>query len=442
MPVERTPPKVTNSRDRSLSARPEKRKLEHSAEKERKSRSTSKSRQQTDSSSKVNKRISLPQPSKPTSQVKTLTKPVKPPTDTHCGKCDTEFNDNCVLCECCKYWYHAACVDLTAGEIAAFTLLGPKAHWYCERCDAGAKELYMQHVEFKTRLDKIEKTVSDVKAEHSAMNSDISKLQEDATKDREDIEVCLKDNKAFKIITASNTESIKYTKDSIDELKTDINNAKTQQAVNTEKLNNLNTIVRNEVSEIIKTQVEECIKEINLDRQFPLLPTRNDSNEPAPPAVQEKITQFRKFVNEQCAERDEILKRKQQLMIFNLKEAATPEADKQQTHELLNLLNIDEENTIENMTRMGKSREGKHKPIRITLGNLSTKRKILASAPKLREVPEGDRFAKVYIKPNLTVNQWKESKNLMENLRVRRLAEPNKTMKIFKGKIIVVPNNQ
>ena len=139
---------------------------------------------------------------------------------------------------------------------------------------------------------------------------------------------------------------------------------------------------------------------------------------------------------------EEIMKRKLQLMIFNLKEAANPEADKQQTHDLLNLLQIDEEIKIENLTRMGKSREGKHKPIRITLGNLSTKRKILAKASKLRDVPDGDKFARVYIKPNLTVRQWQDSKNLMEDLRVRRLAEPNKMLKITKGKIVEVQNNQ
>ena len=130
-------------------------------------------------------------------------------------------------------------------------------------------------------------------------------------------------------------------------------------------------------------------------------------------------------------------------MIFNLKEAGTAEADKQQVYDLLNLLQIDEQIQIEDMTRMGKQKEGKHKPIRITVQDVSVKRKILAKATKLREVPSTDKFAFVYIKPNLTIQQWKDSKNLNEDLRTRRLAEPTKTLKIFRGKIIEVrPNNQ
>ena len=128
--------------------------------------------------------------------------------------------------------------------------------------------------------------------------------------------------------------------------------------------------------------------------------------------------------------------------MINFKEAGNPEADKKQTYELLNLLQIDDEIQIEDFTRMGKAREGKHKPLRITLNNLSVKRKILAKASKLREVPSTDRFAFVYIKPNLTVQQVKDSKNLQEDLRMRRLADPNSNLKISRGKIVKVPNPQ
>ena len=71
-------------------------------------------------------------------------------------------------------------------------------------------------------------------------------------------------------------------------------------------------------------------------------------------------------------------------MLFNLKEAGTAEADKQQTKDLLNLLNIDEEIVIEDLVRMGKPREGKPKPIQ----SVSVKRKILAKTPKLRDMNE------------------------------------------------------
>ena len=334
------------------------------------------------------------------------------------------------MCECCKAWHHAACVGLTEDEIAAFALLGPKAHWYCDKCNAGAKELYVQHVEFKSRLDKLEKTVSDVKSENKNLNKDISKLKIDTKKDRDDIDQLFAENKNIKIENNANSDLVKNIDQSVTELKT-------QQAKNTESLTNLKATIHSEVDEVIKKKLDERINELN----FPtLLPTDTNTNNDQAPA--RNISTFKEFINTQCAERDEIMKRKNQLMIFNFKEAGNPEADKKQTHELLNLLQIDEEIQIEDFTRMGKSREGKHKPLRITLNNVSIKRKILAKASKLREVPSTDRFAFVYIKPNLTVQQWKDSKNLQEDLRVRRLADPSSNLKISRGKIVKVPNPQ
>ena len=74
-------------------------------------------------------------------------------------------------------------------------------------------------------------------------------------------------------------------------------------------------------------------------------------------------------------------------------------------------------------------------------GNL-LKRKILGNATKLRNVPDGHKFNKVFIKPNLTEKQQEESKNLQAELKKRRDKEPTKRMKISKGKIVVLPNSQ
>ena len=444
----RTPPK--QHRDRSLSAgrpgQPYKRKAEGgSAEKERKSRSSSKKPNISKISTQVNadiNNINSPKSNKdqvnvPPCSPKTAKSKVgkRPISDTHCSGCGNKFDDdNCVLCECCKRWYHAACVDLTVDEIKAFALLGPKAHWFCESCDAGAKELYEQHVEFKSRLDKYEKAIDSVKVKQSEMQEDIAKLQRDGSNDRKNIDTIYEDTTALKVQEIANNNKIKANSESVIKMKKDISDLEDTQKANTEKLKN--------IKEIIKTEVNDVISKLNLN-QFPPLNTPDDNMDAAPPAVKEKLTQFRQFVNTQCAERDEIMKRKCQLMIFNLKEAGTAEADKQQVYDLLNLLQIDEQIQIEDMTRMGKQKEGKHKPIRITVQNVSVKRKILAKATKLREVPSTDKFAFVYIKPNLTIQQWKDSKNLNEDLRTRRLAEPTKTLKISRGKIIEVrPDNQ
>ena len=444
----RTPPKQQH-RDRSLSCgrpgQPYKRKAEGgSAEKERKSRSSSKKPNISKSSSQVNadtNNINSPpvlnlnqvnaQPHSPKPVKSKVGK--KPASDTHCSGCGKIFDDdNCVLCECCKRWYHATCVDLTVDEIKAFALLGPKAHWFCENCDAGAKELYEQHVEFKTRLDKFEKAIESVNVQQSDMKSSIAKLQRDSSNDRKNIETIYDDTTTLKVQEAANSSKIKANSESVVKMRKDITDLEETQKANTEKLKN--------IKETIKTEVNDIITKLNLN-QFPPLVTTDDNTDAAPPAVKEKLTQFRQMVNTQCAERDEIMKRKCQLMIFNLKEPGTAEADKQQVYDLLNILQIDEQIQIEDLTRMGKQREGKHKPIRITVQNVTVKRKILAKATKLRDIPSTDKFA--YIKPNLTIQQSKDSKKLNEDLRTRRLAEPTKTLKIYRGKIIEVrPNNQ
>ena len=306
----RTPPK-SQHRDRSLSAgRPGyKRKAEGSAEKERKSRSSSKKRnisKETDqvnadtkntdtSKSKISEQVKV---STNTSKTAKMSTGRKPASDTHCSGCGEKFDDdNCVLCECCKRWFHATCVDLTADEITAFTLLGPKAHWYCDNCDAGAKELYEQHVEFKTRLDKMEKTVNHVSAEQSGIKENIKQIQNDLTKDRDDINAIYEDTSSLKVREIANNSKIKANSEAVSKIKTDIVKIETQQKSNTEKLSNIKATIRSEVSEMVKEQVVEHIKGLNLE--FPPLTVANNAEAPTP-ETQEKISKFREFVNSQC----------------------------------------------------------------------------------------------------------------------------------------------
>ena len=67
------------------------------------------------------------------------------------------------------------------------------------------------------------------------------------------------------------------------------------------------------------------------------------------------------------------------------------------------------------------------------------KRKILASATKLRNIPHDDKYAKVYVKPDLTKKQQADSKNLSEALKQKRLSDPTNQYIISKGKIIIKP---
>ena len=227
----------------------------------------------------------------------------------------------------------------------------------------------------------MEKTVNKVSTEQKDIKDDISQIQTDIAKDREDINAIYEDTSSIKVREIANASKIKSNSEAVSKIETDIAKFERQQKSNSEKLNNIKTTIRSEVSEMVKEQVVEHIKGLNLD--FPPLTVANNTEAPTP-ETQEKISKFREFVNSQCAERDEIMKRKCQLMIFNLKEAGNADADKKQVDDLLALLELDEKPVIEQLVRMGKQKEGKHKPIRITLDSLSSKRKILANAKKLR----------------------------------------------------------
>ena len=143
-------------------------------------------------------------------------------------------------------------------------------------------------------------------------------------------------------------------------------------------------------------------------------------------------------VNEAIIERDAIAERKLKLMIHNMKEAESAAEDVQQVQMLITeKLNIEDEITITQTTRLGAPREDdKPRLLRIELATLSQKRKILSKATQLRNLEEEDDFAKVYIRPDLTPKQQTESKNLYERLKQKRLEDPDNTYVIRKQRII------
>ena len=95
---------------------------------------------------------------------------------------------------------------------------------------------------------------------------------------------------------------------------------------------------------------------------------------------------------------------------------------------------------------MGNPRtDNKPRLVKIAVETLTMKRKILANVTKLRDLPEDDNFAKVYVKPDLTPKQLQASKNLWEilqrtakNLQRTRREDQNHIYKIKYGKIIKV----
>ena len=411
-----------------------------------------------------------------------------------CGVCKKEFikgKEDCVECDLCYRWFHGPiCVDLSAKEIAAITLLGDKIAWYCPDCSIGASTLHKQTKLLNDAIGKLDTEVTLLKSQQSATVQSLTTANQNISKNFSDIQ--------------SNSARISKTKEDLVVLTTN-------QQVNTTKINALNTKVeaieknaKNDLNKLfeenikddkiaesikklvkeetavmeanlmtkletnLKLQVKEVIdkSEINptpintveikkavdekftevYNAEFPMLHPQKPPNQPNNDNINSRTvypTRFTRAVQEEIAEREEILRRKNQLIIMNLKESKSEAEDRAKLKELFNLLKLNDEVIVTEAIRLGeKRRDNKHRFLRVTLENLETKRKILAKATTLRDVPEGSDYHKVFIKPNLTVKQNEISKNLREDLRVRRLEEPTKRFKITKGKIVEEPNNQ
>ena len=90
--------------------------------------------------------------------------------------------------------------------------------------------------------------------------------------------------------------------------------------------------------------------------------------------------------------------------------------------------------------RIGTYSPEKTRPIKIVMENTDSKKQILSKAAQLREIPQDDPYAKIYIRPDLTKLQLEESKNLYQQLVKTREKHPTQTWKIVKGKIQEVNN--
>ena len=192
------------------------------------------------------------------------------------------------------------------------------------------------------------------------------------------------------------------------------------------------------ILENINTNLNQMIDErieLKLQQLQQLQPQQPQPAETSPTTSRVKIASV---VNATLTEREEIQKRKLNLVIHNLPE---PTGEEETETSLLKTLieeklQIDDEITIKDITRLGNPRDDDSpRLLKIELETLSMKRKILSCAIKLRNIPENDTFAKVYVKPDLTKKQQTESKNLKEKLDQWRIDHPEHRWQIYRGKI-------
>ena len=88
---------------------------------------------------------------------------------------------------------------------------------------------------------------------------------------------------------------------------------------------------------------------------------------------------------------------------------------------------------IVNITRLGKKLDGRPRLMKVQLSNLNQKRRMLSNAKKLRA--NSSTFQKVYVTPDLSLNERQENKRLRDEL-LQRKKDGEKDLMIRRGKIV------
>ena len=124
-------------------------------------------------------------------------------------------------------------------------------------------------------------------------------------------------------------------------------------------------------------------------------------------------------------------RRKNNIVVYNLKEGSNRQADKDSATVLLNSI-LDFEVNITKLFRLGQATNNKNRPLLIGLESEEIKFQILAAAPRLRTSKQ---FPKVYISQDMTQAERQKHKQLVTQLKQRR-AKGEQNIVIRNGRII------
>ena len=204
-----------------------------------------------------------------------------------------------------------------------------------------------------------------------------------------------------------------------------------------EKVDNM--VDDQKLKETMDNNIKARVEGLSLDHPFLPAPDM-DVDVPVGSTYKPQVSKvFSSAVNNVLSEREQIEKRKLQIVITNLPENDNPDTDKNDAEEIFTYMKCKVK--IVDILRVGKPKRERPRPLRITLENMQDKRTLLSKATTLRNIPSGSKFEKVYVKPNLTILHQEQAKNLHIQLQEVRLKNPQKTYKITRGKIVEVPQS-
>ena len=351
-----------------------------------------------DKKAKPAKKSSMTTPTSPPASKEKMKIITNSPSSVKCYKCREPCLDNdkitdedmsSVQCDFCSKWFHKPCTNLSKSEWDIITGSNESITFCCDSC-----------------VDK--------KGQNSSMISDLKlDLQNIILSNSQQQQKMIQENNAFllKSIEAMKVDLFQKIDEKID--------VKLQEfTVSTEKM----------VDEKINAR----------------LPKDNSSKDEI--AIEEKVKIQISQSFDELKEREE---RKNNLIIFNLKESLKEdmsEALKDDLHNIKEVLKITNpemtENTIKDLTTSNINRLGrkptsqenvtKVRPIKLSLPNEATKYKIIRNTHKLKSCLA---YPKIGFKFDMTRQQQVEERELKQELERRK--EAKEDVMIFRGKVIL-----
>ena len=220
-----------------------------------------------------------------------------------------------------------------------------------------------------------------------------------------------------------------------------IDDEKLQEELTKKIQEKVDKIDDDKVKQDLDTKLLEKVNNINIENPYLPAPDMDMDVAIGTTSKPQVSRVFTSAVNNVITERDLIERRKLQVVITQLEENTNTGDDLKDAKEIFTIMQCNNISIVECL-RVGKRKAERPRPLRITLETMQDKRNLLSKATTLRNVPDTSKYANVYVKPNLTILQQEQAKNLYVQLKEVRLKNPLKTYKISKGKIIEVPLSQ
>ena len=290
-----------------------------------------------------------------------------------CVQCEKKTNGKLAQCWFCAGWLHHKCINLPDG--AEQFLASDYCILTCQKCHVKTLDVLKMQSETQGCLNEFQASVTH---NHQELSSSISKLNEELVALKKQVNVALVTNKEQNVTYAAVATKLGSQLDSI----------KDWPSASATTASPYNPVVL----------------------QDTMLSSLHES-----------------------ADRE---RRKRNVIVFNLAESTTAQADQADTTQFIQLckdeLNMDI--VVENAYRLGKPQSDKVRPLVVRLSDEELRRRLLRKAKELHQ-SDNKAVNKVFIRPDLTKVQQAENKKLYAELATRIRADPTKRYQIRNGGI-------